>query len=81
MGEQTQIDWEKVESIATHGGLEGFKSVQSVSFSHGFACSNIFKVQILQPENDVSSGKDTFCSLFSFFFRLLITFLYLDMRK
>ena len=51
MGEQTQIDWEKVESIATHGGLEGFKSAQSVSFSHGFACSNIFRVQ------NTSTGK------------------------
>ena len=44
-------DWEKVESIATHVGLEGFKSVQSVSFSHGFARSYIFRVQ------NTSTGK------------------------
>ena len=42
----TNTDWEKVKSIATHGGLEGgFMSVQSVSFSHGFASIYIFRVQ------------------------------------
>ena len=75
LGEQTRTG-KKVESIATHGGLEGgFISVQSVSFSHGFASIYIFSVKILQPENDISSGKDTsvlffFLSSFTYYFSI-----------
>ena len=44
----------------------------------GLPVSTYLGYKILQPENDISSGKDIFCSLFpSFLFHLLLFYIWI----
>ena len=76
MGEQTQTG----KRLKVLLNTEGWKAVCLCSQCHfhmGLPVPTYLGYKILQPENDISSGKDTFYSLFpSFIFYLLLFYIW-----